>query len=123
MDENKTVEAKLPEALKGIWDSLTEEQKEKANACQSMDELLKLAAEEGIELPDEMLDAVAGGYIYKNAKGYWESIDDRNGKVLMVDTKEEARDYALSRGFSGKEISFDELQKLRNPKRSPFTIC
>jgi len=28
-----------------------------------MDELIKLAGEEGIELPDEMLDSVSGGKI------------------------------------------------------------
>ena len=52
---------KLNEALKGIYDSLTDEQKEKAKACKSSDELMKLAGEWGIELPDEVLDAVAGG--------------------------------------------------------------
>ena len=59
MDENKTTE--LNRALKGMWDSLTDEQKEKANACESMDELTALAGREGIELPDEALDAVSGG--------------------------------------------------------------
>ena len=52
---------KLNAALKGIYDSLTDEQKEKAKACKTMDELTALAAKEGVELPDEVLDAVAGG--------------------------------------------------------------
>ena len=52
---------KLNAALKGIYDSLTDEQKEKAKACKTMDELTALAAKEGIELPDEALDMVAGG--------------------------------------------------------------
>ena len=52
---------KLNAALKGIYDSLTDEQKEKAKACKTMDELAALAAKEGIELPDEALDTVAGG--------------------------------------------------------------
>ena len=56
MENEKTVEL-----LKGIWESLTDEQKEKAKACKTTDELLKLAAKEGIELPNEMLDKVAGG--------------------------------------------------------------
>ena len=52
---------KLNAALKGIWESLTDEQKEKAKTCKSWDELTALAGKEGIELPDEVLDAVAGG--------------------------------------------------------------
>ena len=57
MEENKNV----TEILKEIYDSLTDEQKEKAKKCKTMDEFVKLASEEGIELPDEALDAVAGG--------------------------------------------------------------
>ena len=52
---------KLNAALKGIWESLTDEQKEKAKTCKSWDELTALAGKEGIELPDEVLDAIAGG--------------------------------------------------------------
>ncbi len=52
----------LNEALAGMWDSLTEEQKEKAKACKSMDELTALAGSMGVELPDELLDSVAGGF-------------------------------------------------------------
>ena len=55
------MDEKMNAALKGIFDSLTDEQKAKAKACKSMDELTALAAKEGIELPDEMLDAVAAG--------------------------------------------------------------
>ncbi len=57
----KNIDPKLAEALKGIYDSLTDEQKEKAKSCKTLAELTKLAAAEGIELPDEILDAVAGG--------------------------------------------------------------
>ena len=52
---------KLNAALKGIYDSLTDEQKEKAKNCKTMDELTALAAKEGVELPDEVLETVAGG--------------------------------------------------------------
>ena len=51
----------LNAALKGIWDSLTDEQKAQAKACQSMEELTMLAGKLGFELPDETLAAVAGG--------------------------------------------------------------
>ena len=47
--------------LQKIWDSLTDEQKEKARACKTDEELIALAAKEGVELPEEALDAVSGG--------------------------------------------------------------
>ena len=59
---------KLNETLKGIYDSLTEEQKKKAKACKTMDDFLKFAGEEGIELPDETLDSVAGGVLMIDPK-------------------------------------------------------
>ena len=40
---------------------LTPEQKEKAMACKTTDELIALAKTEGIELSDEELEAIAGG--------------------------------------------------------------
>ncbi|MBQ9458505.1 MAG: hypothetical protein IJU66_01060 [Oscillospiraceae bacterium] len=61
MSENKNIDPKLNEILRGMWDSLTDEQKEKANACKTLDELTALAAKEGVELPDKVLDQVAGG--------------------------------------------------------------
>ena len=54
-------EKKLEETLDGIYDKLNDEQKEKAKACKNMDEFIKLAGELGIELPDELVSAVAGG--------------------------------------------------------------
>ncbi len=59
MDETRTTE--LNKALEGMWDSLTDEQKEQAKACETLDELMALAGREGIELPDELLEEVAGG--------------------------------------------------------------
>ena len=51
----------IKKALAGIYENLTDEQKEKAKKCKTMDEMMALAGEWGIELPDEMLDAVTGG--------------------------------------------------------------
>lgn len=51
----------MNEKMKAIYDNLSDELKEKAKACKTMDELMELAAKEGIELPDEVLDSVAGG--------------------------------------------------------------
>ena len=53
----------INEALKKILDSLSDEQKEKAKACRTAEELLKLAQDAGIALPDELLEAAAGGII------------------------------------------------------------
>ena len=40
---------------------LTPELKEKAQNCKSVDEIIALAKEEGVDLSDEQLDAIAGG--------------------------------------------------------------
>ena len=56
------MENKKPnEILAGLWDSLTDEQKEKAKACKTADEFIKFAGKEKIELPDDILEAVSGG--------------------------------------------------------------
>ena len=52
---------KLKKVFDGIRDSMTDEQIEKANECKTVDELIALAANEGVELPDEVLDMVSGG--------------------------------------------------------------
>ena len=52
---------KMKKVMDGIYENLTDEQKEKAKACKSMNELTALAGEWGVELPDEVLDMVAGG--------------------------------------------------------------
>ena len=54
MEEKKKLFAEL---LKG----LTDEQKEKVKACKDGKELTTLLGEMGFALPDEALDAVAGG--------------------------------------------------------------
>ena len=43
------------------FEDLTPEQKEKALACKTPDELIALAKEEGYELSDAELDGIAGG--------------------------------------------------------------
>ena len=50
---------------------LTPEQQEKARACKTPEELLALAQEEGIQLSDNDLEAVAGGVS-------WDCISDCN---------------------------------------------
>lgn len=58
---NKNIDSKLQEALKGFWESLTDEQKEKAKGCKNLKELTALLGGMGVALPDELLDEVAGG--------------------------------------------------------------
>ena len=43
------------------FDDLTDEQKAKAVACKTPEELVALAMETGVELTDEQLEAVSGG--------------------------------------------------------------
>ena len=43
------------------FDDLSPELKEKAKACKSAEELLALAKEEGMEIPQDALDKIAGG--------------------------------------------------------------
>ena len=66
MDENK-----MKAALKGIYDNLTDEQKAKAKACKSEQELLDFAGEVGIELPDDLAEAVSGGSMQSAMEEIW----------------------------------------------------
>lgn len=45
-----------------IFNELTDEQKVKARECSNAEELMALAKDEGIELTDEQLEGVAGGW-------------------------------------------------------------
>ena len=53
------------ELLKG----LNEEQIAKIKACKNKEEVLKLAKEEGMEIPDEALDGIAGGWCSEHEWG------------------------------------------------------
>ena len=46
-------------ALQDIYESLTDEQKEKAKACKTPEDALKLAEEVGYELADFELEGIA----------------------------------------------------------------
>lgn len=43
---------------------LSPDQMEKAKACKSPEELMKLVSEEGIELTEDQLDAISGGKVW-----------------------------------------------------------
>ena len=55
------MDEKMKELIGKIYETLTDEQKERAKECKSMKELMDFAGKEGLELPDEVLDAVSGG--------------------------------------------------------------
>ena len=50
---------------------LTPKQMEKARACKNADDLVELANEEGVDLSDEQLDAIAGGTWYDCMNETW----------------------------------------------------
>ena len=53
------------------YENLSPEQRERARACESPEELAALAEEEGFELSDEMLEDIAGGgFDPSNCKRY-----------------------------------------------------
>ncbi len=52
---------KIKRLLAEAVDGLTGEQKEKAKTCRDAGELLAFLSEAGASLPDELLDAAAGG--------------------------------------------------------------
>ena len=54
-----------------LCDELTAEQMEKARACKNSDELVELAASEGIELTDDQLEAISGGSWYNCMNETW----------------------------------------------------
>ena len=55
--EKKNLNEQVAEMMK----DLTEEQRESVNACKTPEELIALLEELDVALPDEAMDAVAGG--------------------------------------------------------------
>ena len=49
------------ESLERIFAQLSDEQKEQFRNCKDMDEVMKLAKEENVELTDEQLEFLASG--------------------------------------------------------------
>ena len=72
---------------------LTKEQIEKVKSCKSLDELLELAKEEGIELTDEQLSAISGGRCNNPNKTVCPFCQSTHVKVLNNQTKQGLTDY------------------------------
>lgn len=58
------MDEKTKEAVKAVYEHLTDEQKEKAKACNNVDELMNLLGDWGVELPDDLSEIVNGGYLF-----------------------------------------------------------
>ncbi len=93
--ENKN----LSEQMAEILNSLTDEQKEKVKACKDVSELTALLGEMGIALPDELLDAAAGGL--GQTWGTWQ-------------------DFPVYPGRPGDEPSDDPTPGEKNPPMDHF---
>ncbi len=108
------------EMLKNMFDSMTDEQRDKALECKSPDEFFKFAAKERIPLPDDLLDAVNGGYVvYLDPEdGYltqgWTVVNDRTGTYVMGGYESEswAKWKAFWHGYSIKTISVDDWKQM-----------
>ena len=74
--ETKTIDLKLANAIKSVYDSLTDEQRKKAKACETQDELLAFLGREGVELQDDLLDNVSGGLWPMSSDDWPEGIFD-----------------------------------------------
>ena len=48
------------------FENLTDEQRAKARACATPEEIMSLAKEEGYELSEEELDGIAGGGVWSS---------------------------------------------------------
>ena len=72
------------------------------------------------ELSDEMLDSVAGGYIYHDAgdsaqhrKEYFYVVDDKGKIVMRLDNLKSAQHWADNLRTSQRIIDAKELEQLR----------
>lgn len=81
------------------FDILTDEQKAKAKACTSPEELLALAQEEGFDLTDEELEGIAGGGWGCTVCSAYQYGDERN----------DIDESLVSEAFMTGEVRGDEL--------------
>ena len=83
-------------------------------------ELQEMADTEGIELSDDELDGVAGGYIYHDEgdaaahrKEAFYVLDDAGEVVMRLDSLERAEHWAQNLRTSSRILSADEFEKMR----------
>ncbi|MBQ6651095.1 MAG: hypothetical protein IJM67_07585 [Atopobiaceae bacterium] len=81
---------------------------------------LEMAAAEGIELSDEMLDAIAGGYIYHDEgdpaahrKEAFYVLDGNGTVVMRLDNVTSARHWAGNLRTSADFLTPEQFERLR----------
>ena len=104
--ENKN----LHEQIAGLLNELTEEQKAKVKTCKTSKEFIKVIEEEGIELPDDALETVAGGV----------SMDEFLMAVFAREWEIEQREHIDMYDFEGQHKAYDRafeeiLKELGSP--------
>ena len=77
------------------------------------EDLLATAQEGGVELSDEELDAVSGGYLFHNDEGLWEVVSIK-GNVRFTGDYKSAYEWADKNRYSTYEITWKQLNKLRH---------
>jgi hypothetical protein len=85
-----------------------------------MRELQEMADAEGIELTDEQLDSVAGGFIYhdegdvtaRRREAYY-VVDDDENVVMRLDTLAKAEHWAKNLRTNTKLLTAEEFERIR----------
>ncbi len=88
-------------------------------------DLQELADTEGIELSDEALDAIAGGYIYHDEgdaaahrrEAYY-VLDDSGRVVMRLDSLAKAEHWAGNLRTSAQMLTADEFERMRRKYKS-----
>ncbi len=57
-------EKKILEMAKKIYENMTDDQKKRAVECNTAEDFMAIVENEGVEIPDEMFDDVAGGVAF-----------------------------------------------------------
>ena len=83
------MDEKMQAAFEKFCEKLTDEQKEKVKQCKDWNEVMEFAGREGVELPDEFLDSVAGGFTPD-----WKPVE-LTYDVPSTKTKKKKDDYFL----------------------------
>ena len=58
---------KVLEMLAKVYENMTDDQKKRALECETAEDFMAIVEGEGVEMPDEMFDDVAGGAAVMNA--------------------------------------------------------
>lgn len=82
--------------------------------------LQEMAAEEGVELTDDQLDGIAGGFIYHDEgdvkahrRESFYVVDDAGQVVMRLDSMDKAEHWANNLRTNTKLLSAEEFEKMR----------